>query len=324
MATVMNPNFQGAGPYIEYGPRETAPAPYISKTGRHVGLILKGDIEKIRNLCDTVLNKRAEALGSNVRYRPVTDFVLLFVGTWEGLVSVPMINKGTANENQASFWLALAGGHEENGVFHAEYPCLMVPYMFVDNPMSLLNGREVYGYQKSMSKFNGPPWNNPNVVVQAFGGDFARNNTAEWTDVVDVSSAGAVPLGELPVTEATELVTQLVVSLNEQGPADHLLNPATAVAFVQALLGSEVRQVFLKQFRVAEASEEACYQHILEASVDFEHSEVRHLPGAWHVVVPSPNSHPIAADLGIASPQPAKGGVSFEASLKLNPGVIVA
>lgn len=324
MAGVVNPNFQGVGPYIEYGPRETAPAPYISGGGRHVGMLLEGKLQPIQQMCDNVLNERAKALGSDVRYRPVTQFVLLFMGTWEDLVSVPRVNDGTASENQASFWVPLKRGREINGKFQPEYDCMFVPYMFVDNPMSLLNGREVYGYQKSMSKFSAPPWNSPNLAVQAFGGLFAPGNRATWTDVVLASSEGAVPVGQEEAMEPIELVTQLVVRLNEERPEESPLNPATAVSFVGALLGDEVTQVFLKQFRVAEASQEACYQHILEASVNFEDFQVGASPGAWEVVVPSPSSHPIATDLGLTSPQPGKLPFAMQAKLKLNPGAIVA
>ena len=74
--------------YVEYGPRETAPPPFVSGGGNFLGLILKGNTEAIEDLCDNVLNKPFEGgkspglPQSPFTYKPFSDAVLLFAGSY--------------------------------------------------------------------------------------------------------------------------------------------------------------------------------------------------------------------------------------------------
>jgi hypothetical protein len=310
-------------PYVEYGPRETSPPPYKSNVGRHLGLLLLGESNKIQELCDNVLNKPAEALGSPFRYRPLTEIVLLFVGAWEDMFSVPYKGRGTANEHQASLWVTAERGTEEGGQVHwePEQSRLMVPYMFVDNPMSLLNGREVYGYQKSLGRFE-PPWTGASARVLAFGGNFANNNSAEWRPVLELYPVGAAPQPG-PPAQPLEVVQQLVALVNAELAAGKPADPAVALAFTGALLAGTVQQVFLKQYREVDGNLETCYQHIVEAPVTFGNPKVHAPGGAWWVTIPNPSSHPITDDLGVKS-GPAIAAFELEATLTLQTGVVVA
>jgi hypothetical protein len=291
--------------YVEYGPRETAPPPFTSGGGNFLGLILKGDTTAIEKLCDRVLNEPFEG-ASPFTYKPFSDAVLLFAGRWENLTSVPKIDEGSANEDQVSLWVPVKKwdkNGEEQGV------CMMVPYMFVDNPMSLLNGREDYGYQKAYGKLQPSPLPGKtlpapeSVAVEAFGGVFGPASTAGWVAVLRFDPVAA--------TEPPE-------------PA----SPPGATAFPAAVLAEVlsrgVNQVFLKQFRDAAVAGRACYQRLVEAPVTFEEPHVKLKRGEWRVEIqiPSPSSHPITEDLGVET-HVTPFAFELQSGLKLEPGTII-
>ena len=291
--------------YVEYGPRETAPPPFASGGGNFLGLILKGDTAAVERLCDKVLNEPFEGV-SPFTYKPFSDAVLLFAGRWEDLTSLPKIDKGSANEDQVSLWVPVKKwdkNEQEQGV------CMMVPYMFVDNPMSLLNGREDYGYQKAYGKFKPRPLPGKtsaapdSVAVKAFGGVFGPHRTADWVKVLRVDPVAA--------TEPPE-------------PASPPGGSAFPAAVLAEILSNGVNQVFLKQFRDAAVAGKACYQHLVEAAVKFEEPHVQLKLGAWRVEIqlPSPSSHPITEDLGVET-HVTPFAFELQSGLKLEPGTII-
>jgi hypothetical protein len=300
--------------YVEYGPRETVPPPFFSGGGNFLGLILKGDTQAIEKLCDRVLNKPFHGGASSglpqspFKYRPFSDAVLLFVGRWEDLISTESPHKGSASEDQVSLWVPLKKWDEDD---QYQGVCMMVPYMFVDNPMSLINGREDYGYQKAYGKLQPSPLPGitsvapDSVAVKAFGGVFGPQSTAGWVNVLRVDPVAADAQQE-PIAPAADSVF-----------------PAGVLG---EILSSGVNQVFLKQFRDAAAAGKACYQHLVEAAVRFEHPHVKLKLGTWRVDIqlPSPDSsYPITEDLGVKT-LITPFAFELQSGLKLEPGQIIA
>jgi len=288
--------------YVEYGPRETAPPPFTSGGGNFLGLILQGDTTAIEKLCDKVLNEPFEG-ASPFTYKPFSDVVLLFAGRWEDVTSQPKIDEGSANEDQVSLWVPVKKRDENDQELEV---CMMVPYLFVDNPMSLLNGREDYGYQKAFGKLQPSPLPGKtlpapeSVAVEAFGGVFDPASTADWVKVLRIDPVAA--------TEPPEPAS----------PAEGSAFPATVLA---EILSTGVNQVFLKQFRDAEVAGKACYQRLVEARVAFKEPHVKLKLGAWRVEIhiPSLNSHPITEDLGVKT-HVTPFAFELQSGLKLEPG----
>jgi len=299
--------------YVEYGPRETAPPAFVSAGGNLLGLLLTGDKTAIMKLCNRVLNKPFKAgrppgsPESPFTYKPFSDVVVLFAGRWEGMRSMPLKDRGSANEYEVSLWVLLEKWDDRKKA--RQELCMMVPYMFVDNPMSLLNGREDYGYQKAYGKFDAsPPPGIPSaapdsVAVEAFGGVFGPQQIADWVNILRVEPVAA------------------------GGPHDPMSPPGRGV-FPAAELGDMlckgVNQVFLKQFRDAALQGRACYQHLVEAAVSFMEPRVKLKLGAWRVEIqiPSPSSHPITEDLGVET-QVTPLAFELQSGLTLEPGRII-
>ena len=71
-----------------------------------------------------------------------------------------------------------------------------MPYIFVDNPMSYLGGRETYGYAKTMGRFSPESGLGEAVSLQAYGGNFGRDEGAAWRDFLELEALGAARRAE--------------------------------------------------------------------------------------------------------------------------------
>lgn len=309
-------------PYIEFGARETAPAPFECKGGHFLGLVLEGEAQKIDALCQQMLNVPA---AGKVEYAPLGHYVVMVVGPFGELRSKakgfgPM---GFVKETQLSLWLPLAAGSSVSGTFVPDRFVMACPYVWVDNPMSLLNGREEYGYAKALGRFDPPNGLADNVTLSAFGGNFGTNNEAAWHELLKiekVASAG-VPI-PIPVGSA-----QAIAGAIAQALATVLGDNASAIEivgeFVESLLQAKVRQVALKQFRDAPKSKNACYQAVVEVPVQLANVSPQLLLSQWQVNLKTLQSYPIGYELGIST-QTTLLSFEFEADMLLKAGVVVA
>lgn len=300
--------------YIEYGPRESSPPPFLSQGGRFLFFDLDADLGKLETLCEEMLNGPAEG---RVVYTPKHARVVLLAGYWRGLVSKPILTRGMVNEVQVALMVPLVAKRRgERKAHHAA----MLPYVFVDNPVSLINGREDYGYQKSLAQFAVSPLAGENVTVNAYGGEFGRKNVASWVPVLSLKPTTAQPASPGPL-EDPEAVASNVASLSVQ----RMRSRARANAlegFIGGMVAGTSRQVFLKQFRDAEQAGKACYQRIVQVPVKLTVTAARTLYSEWEITVHSQNSHPITTDLGVQNQRRSIAG-EIEGSLELKTGELV-
>jgi hypothetical protein len=299
--------------YVEYGPRATFPPAFLGTGGKFLLLVLEGELTQIECLCERVLNKPAQG---KVTYTPfLGPFVVLMAGSFERLSSqaAQFVGRGYASETGLVLWLPLLAT-DDSGEMRV---CLAAPYVFVDNQMSLLCGREDFGYAKAIAKFHPKTGSGPTVKVEAFGGNFGPGNKAGWCELLSLVSAGG-PAAFSAWTTPLDLATDLVGAIEEVDPQIQ-----RAVEAVEEIFAGAARQVFLKQFRDAQIAGKACYRYVVEAPVEFAEPAARLLLQTWDVVVTPLDSHPITADLGVAT-QTALLALELEMNLILNPGAVVA
>jgi hypothetical protein len=295
-------------PYIEFGPHETSPPPFAAGGGDFLGLILKGDAEKLQKLCDTALNDPFASAPqvSPCTYQPFGDAVLLFAGRWEGMLSTTLVDAGTADEEQLSLWVPVKEVNKQTG--EIERVCMFVPFMFVNNPISLLNGREDYGYPKSFGYFHPECWDrSAPLTMKAFGGQLGKTNVAKWSELVSLTPTS-------PKSGAGREAPQSGAPSPEVFPAEILRD----------MLVNGTTQVFLKQFRDAETARMACYRRLVEAPVRFKKWEVQLHPTQWRfdVDAPEPNVHPIPGELGIEAVE-TPFAFELKSELELDAGKII-
>jgi uncharacterized protein with NAD-binding domain and iron-sulfur cluster len=311
--------------YVEYGGRATAPSPFACEGGTLLGLLLHGDGDRIAALVETMFDVPA---GRAVEYRSLGSHVMMLIGGFSRVTSLtpPYDRWGAVRETQVSFWIPVLAGRSLGDLFIAERLLMAVPYVLVDNPMSYLGGRETFGYAKTMGRFDPPGGLGDHVGIEAFGGNFGRNEGADWYPFLDVRggprttaaaterSSGPLPLvrhlvGDMPeLTEAAEVV---------------LGDIQLTTGLIGDLLAGRVGQVFLKEFRDATDGTRACYQAVVEAPVQFQHLESGLSARDWSIELHPLDSHPIGRELGIAD-QEATLAFDFEMNFVLENGYEVA
>jgi len=306
------------------------PPPFVTREGRLHGLVLEGDRERIEALCDRMFN--GPAAGA-VEYRPLTEHVLMLVGSFGHVASLaPGFDElGSVKETQLSLWVPVSAGHREGERFVADRMCMAVPFIFVDNPMSYAGGREDLGYPKSIARFEPSSGFGERVEVQTFGGDFASGNQAAWVPVLELARAGAAG-GPAAAAEQTARAAWHAA----EDIAHHLLHPLADGDSQRAgpdmalfrdlagdLLHKRARQVFLKQFRDAEAVGRACYRAVVEAPIHVTSAKWRPSLHEWQVTVHPLGSHPLLDDLGVAT-QTTRLAFELEMDMVVDPGVVVA
>lgn len=298
--------------YVEYGPRETFPPAFLASGGHFLGLVLKGGSPQIKALCDRVLNVPAE---EKVKYAPFGPYVVMMLGSFAQQTSLAkgFVNRGYASETALVFWVPLLATDASGDT----RLCLAAPYVFVDNQLSLLCGREDFGYAKAIANFYPASGSGPNVAVEAFGGDYVPGSKAGWREVLNIVAIGgavAETAWDTPQKVATELV-------GTAGAGEGILE--VVVKLVGELAEKKARHVFLKQFRDAETAGKACYRCVVEAPLAFDEPSVRVLLEAWEVSVTPLESHPIAADLGVET-QITPLAFELKMNMLLNAGKVVA
>jgi uncharacterized protein with NAD-binding domain and iron-sulfur cluster len=292
-------------PYVEYGGRATAPGPFLSLKGTLRSFLLEGDEQRIDDLVRRTLDEPA---GPQVSYRAIGSKVLLMIGGFERVSSMasPFDRWGTVSEIVASFWIPVIAGRDQGDVFLAERLALAAPYVFVDNPMSYLGGRETYGYAKTMGRFDPADGVGERQRVETFGGDFGRDQGAAWRTFLEIAASGAEearPQGAGGLEGPEALVRQLAPELLQRNAEGEVVLPGVRLAssLLHDMLKGSMRQVFLKQFRDATHGTRACYQSVVEAPIDVKRVSIRRSKRDWDVTIQPLDSHPIDQEMGIAS-----------------------
>jgi hypothetical protein len=304
----LRPNTESLPAYVEYGGRATAPPDFHSVGGNLLGLLLRGDERKIRSLVERVYSEPA---GHGIEYRSVGSRVLLLMGGFERVSSTtpPFDRWGSVSEILAAFWVPVLGGRRVGDLFLAERLCLAVPYIFVDNPMSYLGGRETYGYAKTMGQFTPPSGVAEHVTMHTFGGNFGTDQGAAWRPFLQIDARGPrlAEVGpgaeEELIEEPGDIVRYLAGELPELGGGHEIMlaDVKLAADLVEDMLAWRVRQLFLKQFRDATDGTRACYRSVVEAPVDVERFQIRPSALDWDLEIFPLDSHPIGQELGVGS-----------------------
>ena len=130
--------------YIQHGSVVTFPPPWRAENVEISVIYLKADLDKLTALCDKTLNKPSN---NQFKFRPTTDYVLL---TFQNINKIWSQDKdyksaGFIDELEASFWVFV---EDEKNPDERMY----VPYMFTNNGLAVLTGREVFGFPKEFAE----------------------------------------------------------------------------------------------------------------------------------------------------------------------------
>jgi hypothetical protein len=282
-------------------------------------MVLRADPAKLRGLLARVLDAAAT---DSVRYRPLGSHVVLMIGEIDRISSTApeFAGRGYASEWQAALTVPVLAGVEVHGFFKPRHILTFLPYLLVNNPISLCGGREIYGFAKALGKFPEPPpadWRQRGFAIEAFGGAFGPDKAAGWHQLLEFAPTARADGVDEEWASIEDFVRHLVARAGHLVGVDlehpHFTLPWAAIArtFVQA-----PSQICLKQFRASDAPKRASSRDLLEAEMQVDRLTGRLSKRDWRVSLESLDSHPIAGDLGLET-QDASFAFELEMDFKL-------
>ena len=279
--------------FIERDGEPQLPPPYLFSGVSIHGFVLEGTLQAVQNLCDTFLNIGCvEARG--FRYSAASNYVLMEVLSYPRMecTQPPFSNQGFSSQNEIYFRVMLTKSQAfpSARLLLAQEFQWFVPFIFVDNPWSLVSGREVVAYPKNLASFDLPPGTDPYpIAVSTHVHDPYDANTPLCVKEFVRVQSGKPPLfpkkaGPWPWSLPMFAVPDMERRLGTLLPFD--VTKATIVG--------------LKQFRDAGNPKTACYQALVESALTTDKETQDELPPG-EVILQNFASLPIMASFGFAS-----------------------
>lgn len=289
--------------YVEFGGLGSAPGPLQCDDTTLYVFGLQADHAKLDALCRRVFDAPT---GGAVDYRPLGDQVLVTFGVVGAIRPVlePWHSMGAVREPQVGFWIPVARVKHDGDKLVGQDFGMFCAAMMLDNPISLLSGREDYGYPKTMGWSELPPESDPAapLTLDVFGMNFGGGEAPERRRLMELAPVGEeLSEAELAIGDIHEVGQWLKDLLFDQPQVD--LGLHFAYEFGKALHKSTVNQVFLKQIRATADGRRADIQQVVVAPAITKNIKVTQLRHDYDCVIQHLDSHPLYEELGIVEQQ---------------------
>jgi hypothetical protein len=262
--------------------------------------VLRADPVRLQELCDRHLN-----LGGPIRYRPFAPVAVLYCAT---VNNHPLSETGASvPETDFGIWVPLVAGREDGG-FRPERVVTYTPYLWVDSNVALTNGQLYFGFNKDIGtmalprRAEDPPRFTLDTWVIPSLGPRQRIEHRQLFSVERIGDGREGPLRELQ--RAGRTMAQALGTIASLGDSAALARFG-GLEVLRGMFDAEMRgmkMVFLKQFPDVDDCRRACYQAIVESTVQIAGDvEAARLPGPWEVTIHTYDSHRIVETLGLAS-----------------------
>jgi hypothetical protein len=260
---------------------------------------LEADRTRLDGLCRRVF---AEPTGGAVDLRPLGDHVIVTFGVVGAIRPAlePWHTMGAVREPQVGFWIPVARVKDEGDKRVGQDFGMFCAAMMLDNPISLLSGREDYGYPKTMGWSAMPADGDLSApfTLDVFGMDYgtgeppARRRLMELTPTGEELSEAELALGD--ILSVGEWIKDMLFDEPEVDLGLHF-----AVEFARALHAHTVNQVFLKQIRATEDGRQADLQQVVVAPAVTKNITVAQLDHDYAFTLQHLDSHPLHEELGL-------------------------
>jgi uncharacterized protein with NAD-binding domain and iron-sulfur cluster len=291
--------------YIEFDANGPPLAPYTAQDVTMYSYLLPADYGKLDAVCDRYLN-----LGGPIVYKPLGPFVAFVAADMPKMA--PAAPEAWLSEKDFGFWMPVIGGRAVGGLFLPDRVAMFIPYLWVDDYLPCIAGREVFGYPKGVGELSMPssPGDTAEVamnalVVPEYGA--VGNPTSEWTmkPLLRARKTDGGLIGELEDIwdNTTDLADGLIEMIGLAFSQHEFPVPTWDLvrAMYQSLTSLTVPMVFLKQFPSVENGTEAAYQAIVEAPNKVIPGPIKGgwLPGDWEMTIEQYASCRIIDNLGL-------------------------
>jgi uncharacterized protein with NAD-binding domain and iron-sulfur cluster len=284
--------------YVEHGGDLVLRPPFLHTGVRFDCFWLRARRERLHALVDRLFVRPS---GGAVGVEPLSDGVALVVARIDRITSLDPVHAGLGglSEIDVAFWIPVrVTVGAERGVRW------VIPYLFVDNPYALATGRELYGFKKTLGRFELPERDaSPRgYAVDAWGLDRPDpRGRVELRRLFAVERTDSNTPGVRGTLRESLRLACLAPLLGSRGHGANLVNERSTPI------------LFLRQLRSAARPTEAAHQEILEAHVRVRGvPRVSLLPGDWRARMAPSVTHPIAEDLGFSAEEPVLGAFRAE------------
>jgi len=232
----------------------------------------------------------------------------------------PYSLEGTMEETDIGFWLPV--GSFEDGAPLPSAIAWLPAYLFVDNDYTTASGREIWGFPKFVAQTSVPD------APPAAGAAFAATASAVIIEKFSPASKASrqqllslqcpemsvLPLIGSPIDKFKQLCAAADSSRADDIMAITELKPCLPLGLGEP--GLPLPVFYLKQFRSADSSIQACYQKVLKgALVMTALRDVALVGGAWQLELSASDSLPFIRDLGLGTPVDGKVVLKTELAL---------
>lgn len=247
------------------------------------------DASRLQAICNRCLNSVISAAGGSYRIEPVT-------GLNRGIVNIQLLRYPKI--------YSVAPGHESFGYTSqnemlVSFPVvkknalglpvavgMFAPFLWVDNAWSLITGRDVVGFAKTIGDFTVPAklWQTNGCIVRTLGSSQFNAGKIDKEILLQTHQTTAMPF-KLPISAYSAqppgsrdddqpfglLPDEQALPLWPFGDIDALYASeqlmgveATTIELMKASAGLSVRSYTLKQLRDGQQPGKACYQAVVE------------------------------------------------------------
>lgn len=294
--------------YVEYGGLTTAPGPLVCEGTKLQTFFVKADKAKLRALTAQLFD---EPSGGEVDARPMFGAVQFTFGRIERITPAsPFDRKGGVTELQTAIWVPSLVMPRVRSPRRLPFPASAIPYIWLEDPLSIATGREMYGYPKNYGHtiFPGeqPGVGNPDAyrltgyAIEKEGPKASPKESLlfEMAPKPRSAAAAADPEGaEGREFKSFRELARHVAGVLMDKPEDE---PAAEELRDLRLPEPTINQLFLRQFRDPENGLLASQQQVVKAPAVIKDFKGARLLGGHDFNLYPHDSHPIGDQLGIA------------------------
>jgi len=227
---------------------------------------VKGDKQKIQASVDSFFEPILK--DSHIKYQVMSSYLAIGVSYMNAVSANPEVQKifGGFDETDYASWVPLL--KTVRGVPVGIY--WFMSFVLVDNPFAVATGREVFGFQKNQATFDPP--NKPDGPVDFKASawsleTYSPESRVKLRPIFELCKTNQAASSKHTIKELDPGHTSLLESMESDwdGLAKGFETAEVMVeSLYKSLFLSEVPMVFLKQFRSATDTSEACCQSVVE------------------------------------------------------------
>jgi hypothetical protein len=305
-------NGAGRPPFANYGGwGQLPPAPSTCNDAFSYTWALKADGAKLQAFLDRSLN----AAEARTRFKPLLDMAFLMLVRTNSMFpsTPPWSDEGRMDETDIGLWIPVAA-YDGNSPIPSDVGW-MPAYLLVDNPYAAASGREIWGFPKYVGQASVPadpksagPFTASAVVIRKF----APTSRATRETLFDISGKNIAFTGA--DGDGFEVFRKLAAAA-DAATLDQLRALHVQHGLFPTGPGLDVPVYFLKQFRAANSTSEACYQAQLKGGLILDKiTGAGLMTGDWTLKLLETDSLPFVRDLGLGTPA-ADGSLTLTSHL---------